>query len=206
MIDIDELKHSLKDHYLFVTGRRNGKRANFTGKFLSKLNFNGINMQSIIAQMTDFSECSFVETYLRHSDFFLANLEKANFKKCNLFKSDLRGMRMHADTLTEANLEDADLRAGTFSFGQRKGQGAVDMTRAVLDSARLHNAMRDGAKLGGASYVRTNFIGASMPEVDWSGADLKDANLSYAKLKNAVLSGANLKGESLIGADLRGPS
>ncbi len=99
------------------------------------------------------------------------------------------GVRLHAATLTEANLEGADLRAGTFSFGQRKGQGAVDMTRAVLDSARLHNAMLDGAKMGGASCVRTNFIGASMPEVDLSGADLKDANLSHAKLKNAVLSG-----------------
>lgn len=111
MINIDELKHSLKDHYLFVTGRRNGKRSNFTGKSLSKLNFNGVNMQSIINQMTDFSEGSFVKTDLSHADLFVANLEKVNFKKCNLFKSDLRGVWLHADTLTEAN-------AAPVAFGQ----------------------------------------------------------------------------------------
>ena len=120
MIDIDELKHSLKDHYLFVTGRRNGKRANFTGKSLTQLNFNGIYMRSIIAQITDFSECSFVETDLSHADLFAANLEKANFKKCNLFRSDLRGVRLHAATLTAANLEGADLRAGHFHSGNAR--------------------------------------------------------------------------------------
>jgi uncharacterized protein YjbI with pentapeptide repeats len=80
VIDIDELKHTLKDHYIFVTGRRNGKRADLTGQSLINLNFDGVNLQSIVARMTDFSECSFVDANLSHADLFAVKLENANLK------------------------------------------------------------------------------------------------------------------------------
>jgi len=62
LTDPADIKDILKKHYLLVSGRREGQRANLTSQDLSGLNLSGINLQTLNAPGADFSRCTLVET------------------------------------------------------------------------------------------------------------------------------------------------
>ncbi len=70
MTDHVDIKEILKKHYLLVSGRREGRRANLTSQDLSGLNLSGINLRTVIAPGANFSNCGLVETDFSDADLF----------------------------------------------------------------------------------------------------------------------------------------
>lgn len=75
----------------------------------------------------------------------------------------------------------------------------VDLSRAQLHRAALHDLDLHGAKLS-----RANLSEADLSRANLSGADLHSSNLSRANLNGADLRGSNLSGASLQGTNLQG--
>ena len=112
MIDHDEIREILKKHWLLVSGRREGQRANLTSRDLSGLNLSGVSFQTLIAPGADFSRCTLVETNFTDADLFTANFDNANCEKANFLHADIRGASFNGARLSGVNLEGADMRPG----------------------------------------------------------------------------------------------
>ncbi len=74
----------------------------------------------------------------------------------------------------------------------------VDLRRARLEVADLHQAILMGANLQGAILAIANLQGAIL-----TGANLQGANLDRANLQKAFLDGVNLQGTNLDRANLQ---
>ena len=73
-----ELTQLLELHRRFVTGLREGARANLSSKYLAGANLANCNLQQLIAPGANFTKCSLVDTDLSFADLFGANLSFAD--------------------------------------------------------------------------------------------------------------------------------
>ena len=95
-----ELTRLLELHRRFVTGLREGARANLSSKNLAGANLANCNLQQLIAPGANFTKCSLVAT-----DFSFADCTETNF-----YRADLRGAHLQGARLVMVNLEECDLR------------------------------------------------------------------------------------------------
>jgi uncharacterized protein YjbI with pentapeptide repeats/beta-lactamase regulating signal transducer with metallopeptidase domain len=158
-------------------------------------------------------------------------LDRETLKRCfgcNLRGRDLRGIDLHAVSLTGDDLRGADLRGVDLSGAKLVG---VDLRDAKLDGANLSNAALSGCDLRGTSLANANLdglhltgtsirgttiggsrlrsivdrcMGCDLRELDLRGQDLHGIELFGADLRDADLRGANLRHARLQGVDLRG--
>ncbi|MEM8572318.1 MAG: pentapeptide repeat-containing protein [Pseudomonadota bacterium] len=82
--------------------------------------------------------------------------------------------------------------------------GCLNLSRAYLSGADMHEAGLSGADLSGAYLIGAHLSEADLSEADLSAADLKGADLSEADLSAADLKGADLSEADLSSADLSG--
>jgi hypothetical protein len=113
---------------------------------------------------------------------------------------------MTIDSLSDANLSDADLSDANLSGAdlRRANLSGADLSGADLSDANLSGANLSDADLSDANLNDANLSGANLSDANLSDADLSDANLSGADLRRANLSGADLSGADLSDANLSG--
>ena len=93
-----ELDAIIEKHKLWLDGKKDGKRANFTGKSLNGLNIAGANLEW----------ANFKSADLTGANLSGANLALANFKGSNLSGANFTGANIAGANFREANTTGAD--------------------------------------------------------------------------------------------------
>lgn len=88
---------------------------------------------------------------------------------------------------------------GTDECGVR---GGIDLIRADLQGANLHEVFLTGGSLIGANLQGANLQDANLLKTNLREANLRGAQLQRAQLSFAYLNGADLQGSNLQGADV----
>jgi len=101
-------------------------------------------------------------------------------------------LTVEADSLRNANLQDADLRHANLQD--------ADLQDANLYNANLYNANLYNANLRGANLRNAYLQGANLQNADLQYADLRDSDLHGLDLQNAKLTDADLRYANLSGA------
>ncbi len=121
---------------------------------------------------------------------------QADLRCGKLPQVDLRGDDFEGRALPGArDLRGIDLRGAKV--------GAIDLSRAWLQYARLDGASLEGARLSGAWLVFASAAAVRLDGARLDGASLEWSNFAGAKMTRADLRYANLHGAVLAGADLR---
>ena len=84
----------------------------------------------------------------------------------------------------------------------RQWKHRIDLRRAILRLADLHDLHLVGADLQGANLEGAEASRALLKYADLSGANLKEVSVRDAILWHATLSGADLSYANLVGTDL----
>lgn len=90
-IDGTELEIALRQHVLFVSGKKGGKRLNLSLHDLSYLDFRGRNLNDAEFVGSRLEQALFEKASLVNGNFFGATLRRATLLGSNLTKADLRG-------------------------------------------------------------------------------------------------------------------
>lgn len=164
-------------------------------------------------------------------DLQQANLVRLELREGNLSGIDMRDSRFWGADLTNADLSACRLQHAEFSspwvlrgvelgalLGQSDGffedldvlqrevthMTGVDLSGALMLSAKLSGADLRGADMSGADLSNVKMLKASLDGVDFSDSDLVFSDLSGASLASAKLHGAKMFDVRLSGANLRG--
>ena len=121
------LNEILKKHTKWLNGEPDGEQANFQGKNLRGVNFQGANLQEANFRGTNLFGANFFKADLWEANFQKANLCKTNFQRADLWEANLRGANLYGANLWEANLQEANLQDADFRRANLQGasfQGA----------------------------------------------------------------------------------
>jgi hypothetical protein len=124
------------------------------------------------------------------------SLEKANLDDMDLYRAVLSGANLRGAKLRRANLRNADLRGADL-------RGA-DLREADLSGAALMLAELSEARLNGAQMRSSRPIGADLRFADLRFSDLTGADIGLAHLEGAILKKACMRCERLEQAFLEG--
>jgi uncharacterized protein YjbI with pentapeptide repeats/uncharacterized RDD family membrane protein YckC len=111
---------------------------------------------------------------------------------------DLAGMQWRAASLTQANLQGAQL----FDAGADGEPATFDDLTSDLSGSELKEVDLSLANLRGANLRLSNLMRADLQGANLQQADLTKSNLSNVTLSEADLSEANLSQANLVGANL----
>lgn len=185
----DRFEALVKAHEAFLSGRPGGRRAALSFIVAQGYRCDGRLLADARLDGGDFSGTSFVGADLSRASLYCANLSNCDFRRARLQRADLRGCTFTGAALTDANLDQADLRAAILW---------------VRDDARGMRWMGGRASPAAAEPEDPKAAQPVTYGVDFSNCSLQGARLRDANLKNANFSGANLNGADLIGAKLEG--
>ena len=121
---------------------------------------------------------------LRDMDFCDVDLTGASMKNADLSGVDMQGADLTNVDFEGANLTGAMLDSAKIYNAMFHG---ANLTGAMLDSAKIYNAMFHGANLTGASLIE-----ASINGVNFDAANLTGANLSHSYMYEVSFGAANL--------------
>jgi hypothetical protein len=156
----EQLKETLRLHFLWLDGKPEGVRAD-----LSYVNLSGADLSATNLRSANLSSVNLIATDLRGANICEANLREAYLCETNLSGADL----------SEANLSEADLSRADLS---RADLSRADLSRADLSGADLSRADLSGANLSGADLSEANLIGADLRGADLRYADLPDFSIT----------------------------
>jgi uncharacterized protein YjbI with pentapeptide repeats len=144
---------------------------------------------------------------LSGADLTGAGLIRAKLIGSDLRGSDLRGSDLRGSDLRGADLRGADLSGASLFRADLRGarldaQTALDAKwRLVWEIVNEPTTFRD---LSGADLSGSDLHGSDLSGSDLSGSDLHGSDLSRAKFTGTNLGGSDLHGSDLSGSDLRG--
>lgn len=124
-----------------------------------------------------------------------ANLQDADLRGVNLKRADLTGADLRGANLIGAQFASADLT--------RADLRGARLTKADFFSARLFKSTLGSAEAGGANFRRADLTEADCSGTDFTKADLRETNLKNGILAGAILVGADLSLANLAGTDLQ---
>jgi uncharacterized protein YjbI with pentapeptide repeats len=180
---------------------------------LQMARLHGLNIQKRYLPGIQFIGCDLTEarmalTDLTRASLYCSNLQRADLRGSNLTQADMRGTCLRGARLYAARLDDADLRGAVLFVSNsqldiqslrhegddRPGEGVktVDfrdcsMKKVRLNGARLAGADFSGAILEGAQLAGADLDGAKFDNAILTGANLTNARLSPDALANAVI-------------------
>ena len=111
METINQLKKILEAHELWVTGDKEGVRADLSNKNLSQANLSHATLFD-----ADLFDADLSGANLSKADLSKANLYKANLSGANLSSADLLNANLTRVNFTEANLSGANLKKANYSI------------------------------------------------------------------------------------------
>ena len=194
----EQLDEVIKEHGLWLKDHAQGKRAelkdySFDETYGSPVfDLSGVNLSN-----ADLSGSSFFKSILVGINLSGAKLEGTHFKKVDL---------------TDAVLDDIDIRDGSITYSK--------LTHVQADNADFtHCCMRDNS-CENASFNGSRFVTADLYDSSFRGADLRNcnlmgANIDHVHFENADLSCVNLEftehsywayfnGADMLGIDIDG--
>jgi len=124
------------------------------------------------------------------------SLARAWLERINLDGQDLRGVDLAWARLRGASLRGCDLR-DTRAI-------EIDVSKAVLSEANLHQVRWQRTKGRGAFFHKTRMASIDLKHSDLAGAFFEDALLSSALLQHADLTGANFNGATVRNTHFEG--
>jgi hypothetical protein len=124
-MDQQEINEIIKEHQLWLEGKEDGVRADFTEK--------------------DLRGADFTEKDLRGAKFYCADLRGANFRYANLTNADFRNVNLTNADLSNANLTNVNLTSSDLTN--------ADMQYATLNYTILHYAILNGANFSGVNII-----------------------------------------------------
>jgi len=205
-IDLNFSQTNLERIFHVGTDLRNAK---LSGKSLSGIDFDGINLMYADLSKTDMSKAILGDVNLYKANLSGANLSGADISKVKLGGADLsysnfEDVNLMGMNLTRVNLSGVDLSEKDLTGANFIGTdfSFADLTRTKLVETNLAHANFEGT-----IFMQTDLKGAllffaNLSGVNLEGADLSYADLTQAKLVNVNLSGANLSGTILTQVDL----
>ena len=105
----------IDQHENYTTGRKGGKRADFSFHDLAGLSFAGRNLSDANFTGAALSEANFRDAILERANFFCADLRFTMMNGANLTSADLRGASLRGSTMIGANMAKVDLREGSLA-------------------------------------------------------------------------------------------
>lgn len=120
-----------------------------------------------------------------------ANLDKTDFRRCDMVESDMRGSsfkgaRFNHATVCNANFEPLMFGGG----GATKRFSPCDFSGASLTYADFAGCKMRMANFRGADLKNANFAGADLRECDFTDAIMENTNLDDAQTEGAILPAA----------------
>jgi uncharacterized protein YjbI with pentapeptide repeats len=167
-LDLNELKHILKDHALYnATNGKEGKQADLGSYIIENADFTGINLSSINARGSIFKRCSFVDCDMYGAYFNDSSIIESNFRNAVLIKVEFYGVNVIDTCFDNAKMSkvefiEAELINTTFCN--------ADLHSATISECVLTNVVFDGADFTGAAVTETKEDGTSWINV--KGRDL----------------------------------
>lgn len=116
-----------------------------------------------------------------------AILDEADFRRCDMVESDLRGSSFKKARFNHAKMINANFEPLMFGGG-----GSKRFNPCNFEGASLTYSDMTGAKLRMANFKNADLTGANL-----RGADLREADFTGAKMEGAVLDDANTEGAIL---------
>ena len=182
---------------------------NFRGQNLNGLDLQGADLNSI-----DFSGANLHEINLQRANLFQANFRQASLEDVDFSYSDLtnaylndldlRNTKFLSTKLDGADLQKSNLQSVNLERALSRGTNfcKANLEKAYLNQAALHQAVLSFAKLNSANLVQAGLIRADLSNSDLSEADLTDAELTGAWLRNTKFCKANLTKAKLLNSQL----
>lgn len=151
-----------------------GKETSYSRyKALQDLNKGNVSLRGLDAPGADLKEIKLPQADLREASFNEAQLDKAD--------------------LSNAWLHEADFNPDYPTSNGRSSLCETDLTKAVLEKAKLNNVDLNEAILVEAKLMKAELWRASLVQANLTGADLTGANFKEADLTRANLAGAIVK-------------
>ena len=167
------------------------------GSDLSGRNFDNLNLENAVFDITDLSNTSFKNTNIDGARFAFANLDNSDL----LNRIDLSNINLADADLSNTSLKGKDLSGTNLSFVDLSGH---DLTDTNLTAVNLSHAKISNTSLKGKDLTDTILTGADLTDTILTGADLSGANLSFVDLSEHDLTGTDLSDTFLLRTNLAG--
>jgi uncharacterized protein YjbI with pentapeptide repeats len=194
--DANALTEIWKAHDRFAMGLKGGRRCIMRYMNLTQIDMSNRNLTEADFTGADFHRTTMLGVVLDRAALYCASLKEVDARYSHLRRADLRGACFRGANFSFAELDGADLRAGTVAISDRDGNFKLRQQRASQGPRPVSFA--------GGSLEETKLENADAPEVDFTNCNMKAVNFGGANLKGANFSGAVLHGASFLNANLAG--
>lgn len=176
--------------------------------------FADANLEGLIGNDADLSECNLTRANLSRSELSGADLRFSNLNGAKLFSSNFERARLQKVSMIGADchkcdMSRVDLRKSNLTSADFQGVNLfdADVHRSTLDKADFSRAKLERAQLRACSIRGANFSDAYMKSVDarqarFTGSNLLRADLRYAILAKADFSECHLEEVRIFGASI----
>lgn len=133
---------------------------------LTDVNLDNYELLETHAQLSKFSNCSFVKSKMMGSVFDNSYVKTANFSGANLVKSEFHSCDFSGSNFTHAELirvliMETNLSGADFSYANLSFASFIDCN---LSGVRFDNANLEGCEFKGCSIDNASWIGVEPPK------------------------------------------
>ena len=184
-ISKEQLDEVLKEHALWKSDYKQGKRAD-----LSDYNLNGFDLRDVDLSDAVLNRTSFMKSKLCRADLSRAQMNHTVFIAADLTEAIIDGADLYRASFSDADLSGVHAESADFAFCNMRG--------CIFDEAVLANSVFYRAQLACCVFGKADLSGCELYGANLDGAlfiltNMEDAHLIYAENSyEAYFEGANL--------------